>query len=119
MAKFAIVRDLKNQTTALIREAEKGNAVVVTRRGKPVASSNVMSDGMSRLMNGIRPVSTIASRKVFWLSIPSSNRRARRLPDEDSNGLARKLGDPFHLKLGRKWIGSLKGIALVCVDRVR
>jgi len=38
MAKFATVRDLKNQTTALIREAENGKAVVVTRRGKPVAT---------------------------------------------------------------------------------
>ncbi len=38
MAKFATVRDLKNQTTALIREAERGKAVVVTRRGKPVAT---------------------------------------------------------------------------------
>jgi len=38
MAKFASVRDLKNQTTALIREAERGKAVVVTRRGKPVAT---------------------------------------------------------------------------------
>ena len=38
IAKFATVRDLKNQTTALIREAEKGKAVVVTRRGKPVAT---------------------------------------------------------------------------------
>jgi prevent-host-death family protein len=38
MAQFATVRELKNQTTALIREAEKGKAVVVTRRGKPVAT---------------------------------------------------------------------------------
>src|ERR1043166_2097952 len=38
MAKFATVRDLKNQTTALIREAEGGKAAVVTRRGKPVAT---------------------------------------------------------------------------------
>lgn len=38
MAKFATVRDLKNQTTALIREAEKGKSVIVTRRGKPVAT---------------------------------------------------------------------------------
>ena len=38
MAKFATVRELKNQTTALIREAENGKAVVVTRRGKPVAT---------------------------------------------------------------------------------
>ena len=38
MAKFVTARDLKNQTTALIREAEKGKAVIVTRRGKPVAT---------------------------------------------------------------------------------
>ena len=38
MVKFATVTDLKNQTTALIREAENGKAVVVTRRGKPVAT---------------------------------------------------------------------------------
>ena len=38
MPKFATVRDLKNQTTALIREAETGKAVVVTRRGRPVAT---------------------------------------------------------------------------------
>lgn len=38
MPKFATVRDLKNQTTALIREAETGKGVVVTRRGKPVAT---------------------------------------------------------------------------------
>ena len=38
MAKYATVRELKNQTTALIRDAEKGKAIVVTRRGKPVAT---------------------------------------------------------------------------------
>ena len=38
MARSATVRELKNQTTALIREAEKGKLVVVTRRGKPVAT---------------------------------------------------------------------------------
>ena len=38
MAKFATVRELKNQTTGLIREAEKGKTVVLTRRGKPVAT---------------------------------------------------------------------------------
>lgn len=38
MAKYATVRELKNQTTALIRDAEKGEPVVVTRRGKPVAT---------------------------------------------------------------------------------
>jgi len=38
MPRYATVRDLKNQTTALIREVEKGKAIVVTRRGKPVVT---------------------------------------------------------------------------------
>jgi len=38
MAKFATVRDLKTQTASLVREVEKGKAVIVTRRGKPVAT---------------------------------------------------------------------------------
>ena len=45
MAKFATVRDLKNQTTTLIREAEKGKAVVVTRRGKPVVTLKAFEQG--------------------------------------------------------------------------
>jgi len=38
MPKYATVRELKNQTTALIREVEKGKPIVVTRRGKPVVT---------------------------------------------------------------------------------
>lgn len=38
MPKYATVRELKNQTTALIREVEKGMPIVVTRRGKPVVT---------------------------------------------------------------------------------
>ena len=38
MARFATVRDLKTQTASLVREVEKGKAVIVTRGGKPVAT---------------------------------------------------------------------------------
>jgi prevent-host-death family protein len=38
MTAAASVRELKNQTTALLRKVEKGALVVVTRRGKPVAT---------------------------------------------------------------------------------
>lgn len=38
MTKFVHVRDLKNQTTTLLREVEKGTTLVVTRRGKPVVT---------------------------------------------------------------------------------
>ena len=38
MAKFVHVRDLKNQTTTFLREVEKGTTLIVTRRGKPIAT---------------------------------------------------------------------------------
>jgi prevent-host-death family protein len=36
--KFASTAELKNRTNALLREVEAGRVVVITRRGKPVAS---------------------------------------------------------------------------------
>jgi antitoxin (DNA-binding transcriptional repressor) of toxin-antitoxin stability system len=44
MARFATVRDLKTQTASLVREVEKGKAVIVTRRGKPVATRDLKAD---------------------------------------------------------------------------
>jgi antitoxin (DNA-binding transcriptional repressor) of toxin-antitoxin stability system len=38
MAKLVQVRELKNQTTQLLRNVERGVTLVVTRRGKPVAT---------------------------------------------------------------------------------
>ncbi len=38
MSAAASVRELKNQTTALLRKVEEGALVVVTRRGKPIAT---------------------------------------------------------------------------------
>jgi prevent-host-death family protein len=38
MTAEASVRELKNQTTALLRQVEQGTRVVVTRRGRPVAT---------------------------------------------------------------------------------
>lgn len=38
MAKLIQVRELKNQTTQLLRIVESGATLIVTRRGKPVAT---------------------------------------------------------------------------------
>lgn len=38
MARFVHVRDLKNQATRLLRDVEGGTTLIVTRRGKPVAT---------------------------------------------------------------------------------
>lgn len=38
MSAAASVRELKNQTTQLLRTVEKGTVIIVTRRGKPIAT---------------------------------------------------------------------------------
>lgn len=38
MPKFVQVRELKNQTTRVLRRVERGDTLVVTRRGKPIAT---------------------------------------------------------------------------------
>jgi len=38
MPTAASVRELKNQTTKLLRSVEEGTLIVVTRRGKPIAT---------------------------------------------------------------------------------
>jgi hypothetical protein len=55
MAKFVTARNLKNQATALIREADKGKAVVVTRGGKPEGGPPRLRRGKKRtgLQRGI------------------------------------------------------------------
>ena len=38
MTRFVHVRELKNEATSLLRDVEKGTTLIVTRRGKPVAT---------------------------------------------------------------------------------
>jgi prevent-host-death family protein len=42
--KFASTAELKNKTNKLIRAVEKGQTVVVTRRGKPVVALRTCSE---------------------------------------------------------------------------
>jgi prevent-host-death family protein len=59
MAKTVGIRELKNNASRIIEQAEAGEAITVTRRGKPVATivSSTISPGMARLIaNGtVRP----------------------------------------------------------------
>jgi prevent-host-death family protein len=59
MSKSVGIRELKNDTSRIIQQVERGEAVTVTRRGKPVATivSSTISPGLARLIaNGtVRP----------------------------------------------------------------
>jgi prevent-host-death family protein len=53
------IRELKNNTSRIVERVERGEAITVTRRGKPVATlvSSAISPGLARLIaNGtVRP----------------------------------------------------------------
>lgn len=59
MSETVGIRELKNETSRIIQQVERGEAVTVTRRGKPVATivSSRISPGLARLIaNGtVRP----------------------------------------------------------------
>jgi prevent-host-death family protein len=59
MARTVGIRELKNNASRIIERAEAGEAITVTRRGKPVATivSSTVSPGMAALIaNGtVRP----------------------------------------------------------------
>lgn len=52
MAKAVGIRELKDEASRIIEEAEAGEAITVTRRGKPVATivSATVSPGLARLI---------------------------------------------------------------------
>lgn len=59
MSKTVGIRELKNNTSRIVERVEAGEAITVTRRGKPVATlvSSTISPGLARLIaNGtVRP----------------------------------------------------------------
>ena len=85
MAKFATVRDLKNQTTSLIREAERGKTVVVTRRGKLVATLKPFEQRDLDLKKVRYPTSLYAAKICPKLAIvlEDENTGARIFPGPD------------------------------------
>ena len=93
MTKFATVRDLKNQTTALIREAEKGKTVVVTRRGKPVATLKPFEQ---KDLEKEKPYPTSAYDSLKRKILADNPRRAKETPEQ-----ARRRFDKITEKIRR------------------
>ena len=106
MAKFATVRDLKNQTTALIREAEKGKAVVVTRRGKPVATLKRFDQ---KDLEKVEPYPTSAYDNLKKQILSKYPRLAKETPEQARrrfDKISEKIRWSLPLRHGRKWIDS-------------
>ena len=69
------LRELKNHLSKYIHRAEKGEDVLVTDRGKPVARISGMSDEASRIEEGLRRMETEG-----LLRRPTKSRRRKPWP---------------------------------------
>jgi antitoxin (DNA-binding transcriptional repressor) of toxin-antitoxin stability system len=102
------VRELKNQTTSILRRVEAGERITVTKRGRPIAimepssqASSVASDSIYRglqrqieaRISGLRGTSETAARRDFERI---SRKIARTLPYKDWREMDRVAkGDRF------------------------
>jgi prevent-host-death family protein len=98
MAKFVHVRDLKNQTTALLREVETGTTVIVTRRGKPIATLKPFHVNDVKSDQGRYPTTVYAAlRQQIEARLPGIKERSDEEQRRDFATLTRKMrkGLPF------------------------
>lgn len=91
MAKHATVRELKNRTTAIIREAEKGKAVVVTRRGKPVATLKPFEPQDLREEDKYPTAAFEAFRRKIVAKYPELGRETREQARREFERITRKI----------------------------
>lgn len=109
MATSASVRDLKNQTTDLLRKVEKGTLVVVTRRGKPVATLKPFEE---RDLQQQQPYPTVLSnslRKNVLTKYPELGRRTSEQVSRDFERITQKVRRSLPFKSWREMDRVLKG----------
>lgn len=98
MTRFVNVRELKNKTTTLLHEVEKGTNLVVTRRGKPCAI--VKAFDMSELQQGSSSPSASYEflRKQIQNRYPELLQNSSERSVREFDRISRKVrrGLPFH-----------------------
>jgi len=107
MPKYATVRELKNQTTALIREVEKGKPIVVTRRGKPVVTLNPFEPHNKKSQY---PTTAFdALRKTILAKHPHLAKEAPEQARRELEKTTRKMRRSLHFKSWREMERFAKG----------
>jgi prevent-host-death family protein len=109
MPKFATVRELKNQTTALLREAEKGKPVVVTRRGRPVATLRSFEQKDLRGVDRYPTTGFDALRKRLLAKHPQLARETPDMTRREFDRITRKIRQALPFKSWREMDRFLKG----------
>ena len=110
MAKFIHVRDLKNQTSALLRDVEAGITLIVTRRGKPIVTLKPFTIKDVQPDRGFYP-STIydALREQIEARNPGLQQRSADDQKRDFEQLTRKMRQGLRFKSWQEMDKAAKG----------
>lgn len=110
MAKFIHVRDLKNQTTALLRQVETGTTLIVTRRGKPIATLKPFHTGDIQPERVPHPTTVYdALREQIEVRHPRLKRRPLEEQRRDFEKLTRKIRKELPYKSWQEMDKAAKG----------
>ena len=116
MPPAASVRELKNQTTALLRQVEKGTAIIVTRRGKPIATLKPFEEQDLRQIEQYPTTIYDALRKQIERKHPQLARRTPVQIREDFERITRKARQKLSFSVGKRWIGLSRVTGMVLLD---
>ena len=109
MPPAASVRELKNQTTALLRQVEKGTAIIVTRRGKPIATLKPFEEQDLRQIEQYPTTIYDALRKQIERKHPQLARRTPVQIREDFERITRKARQKLSFSSWQEMDRALKG----------
>lgn len=110
MAKFVHVRDLKNQTTTLLREVETGTTLIVTRRGKPIATLKPFHIKDVELDEQPYPTTVYdALRGQIETRSPELKQRDHKKQRQDFEKLSRKIRQGLSFKSWQEMDKAAKG----------
>lgn len=110
MTKFIHVRDLKNQTTTLLREVEAGTILIVTRRGKPIATLKPFNARDVQPARGAYPTAVYAAlREQVETRNPGLKQRSREEQQRDFETLTDKIRQTLPFKSWQEMDKVAKG----------
>ena len=109
MATLASVRDLKNRTSDLLQQAEKGTLVVVTRRGKPIVTLKPFEDKDLHLEEQYPTTLYDALRKDIESRYPELARRTPAQRRRDFERISEKIRRSLPFKSWQEMDRALKG----------
>ena len=109
MATGASVRELKNQTTSLLRQVEQGTRIIVTRRGKPIATLKPFEESDLHSKEGYPTALYDSLRQHIQEQYPDLSRRTATRVHKDFERISQKAGKAQPFQDWREMDRALKG----------